>query len=79
MINVTIKVKKYLKIMFLYFWLHKIKLINIIKNGLTNSIGWNLGKKYKSIHLLDPFTSMPIRGTDIKKTNEIKKTIVEYL
>ena len=77
--NVTIKEKQYLKIIFSYFWLHKIKLIKIIKKGLTNSIGWNLGRKYKSNHLFDPLTSMPIRGTSNKKTNEIKKTIIEYL
>ena len=39
---------------------------NTIKKGLTNSIGWNLGNKYKSIHLLDPLTSTPIKGTNIK-------------
>ena len=45
----------------------------IIKNGLTNSIGWNLGKKYKSTHLLDPLTSIPMIGTRNKKTTEITK------
>ena len=78
-LNVTIKEKQYLKIIFSYFWLHKIKLIKIIKKGLTNSIGWNLGRKYKSNHLLDPLTSIPNIGTSNKKTNEIKKTIIEYL
>ena len=33
------KENKYLKQMFVYFSLHKIKLIKIIKNGLTSSIG----------------------------------------
>ena len=65
--------------MFVYFWLLKIILINIIKKGLTNSIGWNRGKKLRSIHLLEPFTSTPIKGTKIKKTNEIKKNITENL
>ena len=65
--------------MLVYFELLKIKLIKIIKKGLTNSIGWNLGKKYISIHLLEPFTSMPIIGTKIKKINEIKKIIRENL
>ena len=37
--NVTIKEKQYLKIIFSYFWLHKIKLIKIIKKGLTDRIG----------------------------------------
>ena len=59
--------------MFAYFWLLKIILINIIKKGLTNSIGWNRGKKLRSIHLLEPFTSTPIKGTKIKKINDIKK------
>ena len=55
--------------MLLYFSLLKIKLIKIIKNGLTNSIGWNLGRKYKSIQRCALFTSTPIIGT---KNNEIK-------
>ena len=63
--------------MFVYFWLLKIILINIIKKGLTNSIGWNRGKKFRSIHLLEPFTSTPIKGTKIKKINDIKKKITE--
>ena len=63
--------------MFVYFWLLKIILINIIKKGLTNSIGWNRGKKLRSIHLLEPFTSTPIKGTKIKKINDIKKKITE--
>ena len=52
--------------------MHNIELIKIIKNGLTNSIGWNLGKKNKSIHLLDPLTSIPINGTKIKNIKENK-------
>ena len=39
----------------------------IIVKGLTSSIGWNLGKKNKSSHLLDPFTSVPKIGTKNKK------------
>ena len=70
---------RYFKYMLWYFWLHKIKLINTIKKGLTNSIGWNLGKKYKSIHLLDPFTSMPIRGTNNNNIKEKTKITTEYL
>ena len=38
-IKVIKKDNKYLKYKFEYFSLHKIKLIKIIKNGLTNSIG----------------------------------------
>ena len=52
------------------FWLLKIRLIKIIKNGLTNSIGWNLGRKYKSIHLWALFTSTPIIGTKNKVVKE---------
>ena len=45
---------------------------NTIKKGFKNSIGWNLGKKEKSNHLLDPFTSTPKKGTN---SNDIKKII----
>ena len=45
----------------------------IMKKGLNNSIGWNLGKKNKSIHLFDPLTSTPIIGTKSKVTKVIKK------
>ena len=51
----------------------------IIKNGFNISIGWNLGKKNKSIHLFDPLTSAPIIGTKNNKIKEIKKRITEYL
>ena len=51
----------------------------IIKNGFSNSIGWNLGKKNKSIHLFEPFTSTPIIGTNNKDNKEIKKRTIEYL
>ena len=50
-----------------------------IKNGFNISIGWNLGKKNKSIHLFDPFTSIPIIGTKNNEIKEIKKRIIEYL
>ena len=50
-----------------------------IKKGLTNSIGWNLGIKYKSIQLLDPLTSTPIKGTNIKRTTDTAKQIIEIL
>ena len=65
--------------MLVYFLLLKIKLIEIIKNGFTNSIGWNLGKKYKSIHRWALLTSTPIIGTKNKEIKEIKKRIIEYL
>ena len=51
----------------------------IIKNGFSISIGWNLGKKNRSIHLFDPLTSAPIIGTRNNEINEIKKKIIEYL
>ena len=51
----------------------------IIKNGFSISIGWNLGKKNRSIHLFDPFTSAPIIGTRNNEINETKKRIIEYL
>ncbi len=63
--------------MFEYFSLLKIRLIKIIKNGLTNSIGWNLGRKYKSIHLLALFTSAPMIGTKDNEINDNKKIVGE--
>ena len=65
--------------MFLYFSLLKIKLIKIIKNGFTNSIGWNLGNKYKSIHLWALLTSTPIIGTSIREIKENRKIMGEIL
>ena len=47
--------------------------IKIIMNGLTISIGWNLGKKKRLSHLLDPFTSVPKNGIKNKKNKDIKK------
>ena len=55
------------------FSLHKIVEIKIIINGLTSSIGWNLGRKKRLSHLLDPFTSVPKTGTKNKKNKDIKK------
>ena len=78
-IRVIKKDNKYLKYKFEYFSLHKIKLIKIIKNGLTNSIGWNLGKKNKSIHLWALLTSTPIMGTKNNEINENKKINGEIL
>ena len=42
-------------------------------------MGWNLGKKNKSIHLLEPLTSTPMNGTKNKEISEIKKRKIEYL
>ena len=65
--------------MLLYFSLLNIKLIKIIKNGFTSSIGWNLGKKYKSIHRWALFTSTPMTGTKNNEINDNKKIIGEIL
>ena len=64
-------VKKYLKYNLL-FWMVNIKDKITIKNGLIISTGWNLGKKNKSNHLFDPFTSIPKNGTNNKLRNEIQ-------
>ena len=58
---------------------HKIVAKIIIKNGFRTSMGWNLGKKNKSIHLLEPLTSTPTNGTKNKEITEIKKRKIEYL
>ena len=58
---------------------HKIVAKIITKNGFRISMGWNLGKKNKSIHLLEPLTSTPMNGTKNKEISEIKKRIIEYL
>ena len=58
---------------------HKIVAKIITKNGFRTSMGWNLGKKNKSIHLLDPLTSTPTNGTKNKEIKEIKKRKIEYL
>ena len=50
----------------------------IIKKGFRISTGWNLGKKNKFIHLLEPFTSTPIIGTKNRETKDMKKRIIEY-
>ena len=57
---------------------HKIVAKIIIKNGFRTSMGWNLGKKNKSIHLLDPLTSIPTNGTKNKEISEMKKYVLEY-
>ena len=58
---------------------HKIVDRIIIKKGFKTSMGWNLGKKNKSIHLFEPLTSTPINGTKNKEISEIKKRKIEYL
>ena len=59
--------------------LHKIVAKITIKNGFKSSIGWNLGKKNKSIHLFETLTSTPMNGTKNKEISEIKKRKIEYL
>ena len=51
----------------------------MITKGLTNSIGWNLGRKKRLSHLLDPFTSVPKIGTKNKKNKNIKNKYKEIL
>ena len=58
---------------------HRIVAKIIIKKGLRTSMGWNLGKKNNSIHLLEPLISTPTNGTKNKEISEIKKRIIEYL
>ena len=69
---------KYLNKMFVLL-LHKMVAKITIKKGFKTSTGWNLGKKNKSIHLLEPLTSTPTNGTKNKEISEIKKRIIEYL
>ncbi len=79
--NIGIRIpalKIYFKYNFLLFKESKIEII-IIKNGFKISIGWNLGKKKGSNHLLDPFTSIPRKGTKNKQKKDIKKNIIENL
>ena len=58
---------------------HRIVAKIIIKNGFRTSMGWNLGKKIKSIHLFEPLTSTPMIGTKNNEIKEIKKRKIEYL
>ena len=63
-------VKKYLKYSLL-LWIVNINDKATMKKGFTISTGWNLGKKNKSSHLFDPFTSIPRKGTSNKLKNAI--------
>ena len=66
---IAIKLKRYLAYLLEYF--SDVSIIDsmIIKNGLRISIGWNLGKKNISIHLLEPLTSTPKIGTKTSVQN----------
>ena len=44
----------------------------IMNNGLTNSIGWNLGKGSKLNHLFDPLISTPTTRVKKRRTIEIR-------
>ena len=70
--------KKYFKYSFL---LPRDKIVEtiIIKKGFKISVGWNLGRKGRSNHLLDPLTSIPISKTNTKVINVIKNRITEIL
>ena len=69
---------KYLKYKLFFLRHNKVDKITI-KKGLIISIGWNLGKRPKSIHRFDPFTSIPMNGTKIKVINEIQNKIIDTL
>ena len=71
--NKTKKLNKYFKYRLVFFSNVKIEAITTIIKGFKTSIGWNLGKNNKSIHLLDPFTSTPINGTSNKAIKQIVK------
>ena len=75
----TKKLKKNLEYKFLILLKLKIKPKETTKNGFNNSMGWNLGKKNKSIHLFDPLISVPIKGTRNKKNKNIKNNVIEIL
>ena len=76
-IDIVTVVNKYL-ITMLLFSAQRIVVKKTIRKGFTTSMGWNLGKKKRSIHLFDPFTSTPIIGTNTKDIKEMKKNIIEY-
>ena len=63
----------------LIFSVQRMEAKKTIKNGFRTSIGWNLGKKNRSIHLLEPLTSTPNIGTKANEIKETKKNNIEYL
>ena len=63
----------------LFFSELRIEAIIIIIKGFKSSIGWNFGKNKKSTHLFDPFTSIPVMGTNNKKTKKTINNIMETL
>ena len=71
--NVNKREKTNLKVKLNNLLLEIIRLKIIIKKGLANSIGCNLGKKNKSNHLFDPLISTPIIETKSNNKKDIKK------
>ena len=63
----------------LIFSVQRMEAKKTIKNGFRTSIGWNLGKKNRSIHLLEPLTSTPKIGTNTNEIKKTKKSTIEYL
>ena len=51
----------------------------IIKKGFKISMGWNLGTRGISNHLLDPFTSIPMNTTNTKLIKAKKNKMIEIL
>tara|TARA_Y100001958_G_C20762770_1_gene242087 strand:- start:84 stop:245 length:162 start_codon:yes stop_codon:yes gene_type:complete len=49
------------------------------RKGLTNSMGCILGKIIKSIHLLEPFISVPKNGTNNNRNKDKQKKIIDNL
>ena len=74
--DTMIALKKYLKYKFFLLSVNTIDK-SITKKDFTSSIGWNLGKKAISIHLFEPFTSIPIIGTKINAKKVKKNKIIE--
>ena len=70
---------RYFKFKFVNFCEQIIKLITTIKKGFTNSIGCILGKIIKSIHLLEPFISIPKIGTKNNRINDKQKINMDNL
>ena len=77
-IKIVIVVNKYF-IVKLVFSVQRMVAKKTIKKGFRTSIGWNLGKKNRSIHRLEPLTSTPIIGTKNKESKEIKKVLSNIL
>ena len=73
--DITIMVNRYLTVK-LVFSVQRMVAKKTIKKGFRTSIGWNLGKKNRSIHLLEPLTSTPIIGTNNNEINERKKILL---